>query len=161
MAKDDNERFVTDEEGKALATWFYQQYGWVVTATTDTFNHLDGKFTNCNGDIIGLEVKNMGTDRYEKYNDILIADDKYQYATNEAKRISGLTDSVKFDYVNLGHSTIVFVTRFSAADGLKPIDIWMPTENTPNAPKKRQQMYSVPRYMAKKYKITDGKIERI
>lgn len=161
MAHDEQERFITDEEGKELARWFYSQYGWVVTATTDTFNHLDGKFTNSNGDIIGLEVKNMGTNRYEKYDDILIAKDKYDYASNEAKILSGLTDSVKFDYVNLGHSTIVFITRFSAADGLEPIKRLMPTENTPNAAKKEQLMYEVPRSKAKKYKITDGIIERI
>lgn len=161
MAQDDNKRFITDAIGKEKASKFFQHWGMTVTATTDTFNHLDGKFTDCNGDIIGLEVKNMGADRYYKYNDILIAKDKYDYATNKAKSISGLTESVKFDYVDFGYATIVYVTRFSAADGLKPIWRYMPIENTPNAPKKWQQMYSVPRWKAKKYVITKDNVERI
>lgn len=162
MANNETDRFITDEEGKALVSQFYSNFGWAFTATTDTFNHLDGRFTTNTGDIVGLEVKNMSMDRYTKYDDILIAADKYEYASNEGKTVSGLTDSVKFDYVKVDSSTtIVMITRFSAADGLTPIEKYMPVENTPNAEKKKQWMYIVPRSRAKKYKITDGKIERM
>lgn len=162
MYNDEYYRFITDEEGKALVSQFYYNFGWAFTATTDTFNHLDGRFTTNTGDIVGLEVKNMSMDRYTKYDDILIAADKYEYASNKGKIVSGLTDSVKFDYVKVNSSTIiVMITRFSAADGKKPKWKYMPIGNCKGAPKKWQLMYSVPRSRAKKYKITDGKIERM
>lgn len=161
MAHDEQERFITDEEGKELAAKICEYFGVTMTATTDTFNCLDGAYATNDGRIIGVEVKNMDTDRYEKYDDILIAKNKYDYASNKGKSDSGLTESVKIDYTKFGNSTVVFVTNFSAADGLEPIWKFMPIENVPNAPKKWQQMYEVPRTKARKYKITDGIIERI
>lgn len=154
------QRFKTDKEGKELAYNFFKHFGYTVTATTNEYDHLDGSFQALDGTIIGLEVKNLSMDRYLEYDDILIAQDKYEYAMGPAIDISGLSLTVKFDYVNTSDGIIVFVTRFQDVEG-EPIYIPMPIGNYPNAPKRKMPMYSVPRSKSKVYKITEEKIVRI
>jgi hypothetical protein len=171
MYNDEYYRFITDEEGKQIAYDMCAYFNMALTATTDTYNHLDGKFKTKNGNTWGMEVKNMGTDRYDEWDDILIAKDKYNYATNEGKTVSGLTDSIKIDYVKFNDEkpedmavrlkygfekgdVIAFITKFSYAQGCEIVWPKAPTKHTPNAPKKKQPFYSVPREKAIKYKLT-------
>lgn len=155
-------RFDTDIEGKEIAHNFFKNWGFEVTATTDTFDHLDGAFISKDGEMIGVEVKNMGIDRYEHFNDILIATNKYEYSIGEGKVRSGLTETIKFDYTKVDDGIIVFVTRFSYADTTKkPISLYVPNEHTDNANYSWQQFYSIPRSKAKKYKITEKEIIRL
>lgn len=158
--KQEEERFKTDKEGKAIATVFFNHFGFSMTATTDEFNRLDGAF-EASGKVYGVEVKWLSTDRYYEHDDILIAKDKYEYSIGEGKEASGLERTFKFDYTKTEDGIIAFTTDFSNCEGMKTKTLWLPIGNYKGAPKKPTDVYPVPRSKAKKWKITDEKIEQI
>ena len=178
MAKLKQNRFKSDQIGKALAIKFFNHFGYYVTLTTDPMDELDGSILTPDGKIIGLEVKEMRPWRY-RFHDILLAQNKYEYANGAGKEKSGLTATVKFDYVpfddadkdepypknkdtrarkkygfNL-NDIIVFVTPFSAADGLDfPLQHFQ-DENVDEAEKGLHPIANIPRSKSEVYKITD------
>ena len=160
MAQDEKDRMETDAEGKQIATDFFKHFGYVVTATTEPMNRLDGLFNTEIG-ICGLEVKNMSVERYTKYDDILIAADKYEYSTTNGRQASGLVTTFKFDYVKTDCGIICLITNFDKCKGLAPLPLPLPTGNYKDAPKKWQLVYQVPRQEAHKWLITNDKIERL
>lgn len=157
---DNEKRFEKDKEGKQIATVFFNSFGYSMTATTDTFNSLDGAF-NADGRVYGVEVKWLSNDRYCKYDDIIIAKNKYDYSIGKGKEESALTRTFKVDYTKVDDGIILFTTDFSNCEWLTPVWMLLPTGNYEGAPKEWQMAYKVPRSRAKKWKITDGKVEQI
>ena len=162
MANTEEERFDTDAEGKQIAFDFLKHFGFVLTATTEEMNHLDGSFNTKKGKRVGVEVKHMSEDRYTKYNDIPIADDKYIFSQGQGKEASGLVATYKFDYVKADDGGIfVFTTPFEECAKYPAILVDWPIANYKGAPTKPQWIHFIPRRRANKWLIANGKIEQL
>lgn len=145
----------TDIKGKMLASQVIKcTLGVEFHPTEDEFNILDGWF-EYKGKNYGLEIKNMCEGRYFKFNDVLIAPNKYEYSIGEGKEASGLTATYMFNYIELEDQTKILITNFDNCQTARTITFLAPKCHKEDAEREEMPFYSIPRTKARKYTIID------
>lgn len=151
---------VTDEIGKGIAHQLFDWLGSEFQETTEEYDILDGRF-NYNGKVYGVEIKYVSPKRYTKYDDIIIATNKYEYSIGEGKVRSGLTATYMLTYTPMKDETICMLVPFTKCLPSRKITKFAPNHHTENTTYSNHPFYSVPRSEARKFKITKEEIIEI
>jgi len=151
---------VSDRQGKDIALKLFNWLGSTFQETKDEYDMLDGSF-QVDGKVYGVEIKYVSPLRYTKYDDIIIASNKYDYSIGEGKVKSGLTTSYMMTFTPMDNETICMLVPFTHCLPNRKITKYAPDHHTWNATYSNHDFYSIPRSEARKFKITKEQIIEI